>query len=100
MSLSKIVVGVDGSPIGQRAVAFAVDLAGSLGIELVAVHAFEPLSMIGKVPPPLDFAALEAAAKARGPTRRAPRACPSRAAWSRTIRCMPSPRSRPRSARR
>lgn len=35
-----VVVGVDGSPAGRSALAFAVEVAGSLGAPLVALHTF------------------------------------------------------------
>lgn len=41
---SSIVVGTDGSDTAHRAVAHAVDLAGSLGARLEIVCAFEPVS--------------------------------------------------------
>lgn len=59
MSISVIVVGVDGSANASRAVRFAGDLASGCGARVVAVHVFEPLALIGRVEPPIDFAVLE-----------------------------------------
>jgi nucleotide-binding universal stress UspA family protein len=55
MPIQRIIVGVDGSEGSARAVAFAAELAAPAGAEVVAVHAFEPLALIGKIEPPLDF---------------------------------------------
>jgi nucleotide-binding universal stress UspA family protein len=65
MSVRTIVVGVDPSENGQRAVRFAATLAAQLGARVVAVHAFEPLALLGTVAPPVDFAALEEDARSR-----------------------------------
>lgn len=59
MGIERIVVGVDGSTGSSRAMALAVELAEATGAEVVAVHAFEPLALIGKVEPPLDFAKIK-----------------------------------------
>jgi nucleotide-binding universal stress UspA family protein len=59
VSIDRIVVGVDGSEGSGRGMAVAIDLAGPLGAEVIAVHAFEPLSYVGKVEPPLDFARIK-----------------------------------------
>ncbi len=53
-----IVVGVDGSDGSSHAVGVAARLAKALQGEVVAVHAFEPLALLGEVSPPVDFAAL------------------------------------------
>ncbi|MGD9754473.1 MAG: universal stress protein, partial [Acidimicrobiia bacterium] len=63
MSVRRIVVGVDGSDNAAAAVRWTAALAVQLGAEVVAVHAFEPLALLGEVPPPVDFAALRAAAE-------------------------------------
>lgn len=55
MPITRIVVGVDGSEGSAKAVALACELAAATGAEVVAVHAFEPLSYVGKIEPPLDF---------------------------------------------
>ncbi len=54
-----IVVGVDGSDTADRAVRFAAGLASQVGARVVAVHAFDPLDLLGRIEPPVDFAALE-----------------------------------------
>ena len=53
-----IVVGVDGSDGARRAVEVAAKLAVGLGSDVVAVHAFEPLSLLGTIEPPVDFVAV------------------------------------------
>jgi nucleotide-binding universal stress UspA family protein len=55
MAIERIVVGVDGSTGSARALALVAELATATGASVVAVHAFEPLALIGKVEPPLDF---------------------------------------------
>ncbi len=55
-----IVVGVDGSEGSRHALIVAAELGAGLGAEVVAVHAFEPLALLGEVPPPIDFVALRA----------------------------------------
>jgi nucleotide-binding universal stress UspA family protein len=55
MPIERIIVGVDGSPGAAKALELTVELARATGAEVVAVHAFEPLALIGKVEPPLDF---------------------------------------------
>jgi nucleotide-binding universal stress UspA family protein len=64
MTVRTIVVGVDPSEGSGRAVRWTAELAAQLGAHVIAVHAFEPLSYLGKVSPPLDFVALRAAAAA------------------------------------
>lgn len=59
MAVRTIVVGVEGSANADAAVLLAADLAAGCGATVVAVHAFEPLALLGKVPPPIDFAVLE-----------------------------------------
>lgn len=55
MPITRIVVGVDGSDGSGKAVALTCEIAAATGAEVVAVHAFEPLSYVGKIEPPLDF---------------------------------------------
>jgi len=62
MTVSRIIVGVDGSDVGAKAVAFAAELADGLSCPVLALHCFEPLSLLGKVKPPFDFPALKARA--------------------------------------
>ncbi|MGD9701364.1 MAG: universal stress protein [Acidimicrobiia bacterium] len=47
MTVSRIVVGVDGSDNSQRALAWAIDLASALGAEIVAVHSVGLLTRDG-----------------------------------------------------
>ena len=58
MTVHLIVVGADPSPNGRQAIRWTAELAAQLGARVVAVHAFEPLSYLGKVEPPVDFVAL------------------------------------------
>lgn len=60
-----VVVGVDGSDNGARALRWAAELAAQTGGRLVVVHVFEPLAHLGEVEPPVDFAVMEAAVKRR-----------------------------------
>jgi nucleotide-binding universal stress UspA family protein len=59
VSIERIIIGVDGSEGSGRGMAVCIDLAGPLGAEVIVVHAFEPLSYVGKVEPPLDFARIK-----------------------------------------
>jgi nucleotide-binding universal stress UspA family protein len=59
MSISIIVVGVDGSEGAAHALTWLAGLAGQLGATVVAVHAFEPLAHLGDQDPPYDFAVVE-----------------------------------------
>jgi nucleotide-binding universal stress UspA family protein len=59
VTVRTIVVGVDGSENAHRAVEFAAGLAEQLGATVLAVHAFEPLAVLGTVTPPVDFEAIE-----------------------------------------
>ncbi|HEX5615607.1 MAG TPA: universal stress protein [Acidimicrobiia bacterium] len=59
MTVQTIVLGADGSENSHRAVQFAADLARQLGARVVAVHAFDPLALLGTVEPPVDFEQLE-----------------------------------------
>jgi nucleotide-binding universal stress UspA family protein len=60
MTVSRIVVGAESSPGGIAAMRWVAELAAPLGARVVAMHAFEPLSYLGKVAPPVDFAKLRA----------------------------------------
>lgn len=60
-----VVVGVDGSENGARALRWAAELVAQTGGRLVVVHVFEPLAHLGELEPPIDFAAMEAAARRR-----------------------------------
>lgn len=60
-----VVVGLDGSEAAQRALAWAAELAQRLGVEIVGVHAFEPLRALGEIEPPVDFAELRRAHQER-----------------------------------
>jgi nucleotide-binding universal stress UspA family protein len=40
-----VVVGVDGSPVSEAALAFAFDAAAARGVDLVAVHAWSPTAI-------------------------------------------------------
>jgi nucleotide-binding universal stress UspA family protein len=59
MTLSTLVLGVDGSEGSELAVAWVADLAGQLGARVVAVHVFEPLDHLEDQEPPYDFGAIE-----------------------------------------
>jgi nucleotide-binding universal stress UspA family protein len=63
MMVNLVVVGIDGSENGARALRWAAELAAQTGGRLVVIHVFEPLAHLGEVQPPVDFAAMEAAAK-------------------------------------
>ncbi|MFN0026066.1 MAG: universal stress protein [Acidimicrobiales bacterium] len=60
MTVQRIVVGAESSPGGVTAMRWVAELAAPLGATVVAVHAFDPLSYLGKVKPPIDFAKLRA----------------------------------------
>ena len=64
MTVRVIVVGVEGSVGGLTAISWTAQLAAPLGARVVAVHAFEPLSYVGKAKPPLDFVRLRAECEA------------------------------------
>jgi nucleotide-binding universal stress UspA family protein len=55
MAIKRIIVGVDGSAGSAKALSLTAELAAATGAEVVAVHAFEPLALVGKIEPPLDF---------------------------------------------
>jgi nucleotide-binding universal stress UspA family protein len=57
--IESIVVGVDGSDLSLAAVRWATDLAGQVDARLTVVHAFEPLALLGKLEPPVDFPAIK-----------------------------------------
>lgn len=63
--VSLVVVGVDGSDNGARALRWAAEFAAQAEARLVVVHVFEPLAHLGEVEPPVDFAAMEGAARRR-----------------------------------
>jgi nucleotide-binding universal stress UspA family protein len=65
VTVRTIVVGVDGSENAHRAIEFAAGLAAQLGATVLAVHAFEPLALLGRVPPPVDFESVERDTKAK-----------------------------------
>lgn len=65
MTVSTIVIGVDGSEGSALAVEWAVDLAQQTAAGVIAVHTFEPLASLEGQEPPYDFAALELKARAR-----------------------------------
>jgi nucleotide-binding universal stress UspA family protein len=62
MTITTIVVATDGSENASRAVAHAADVAAGTGAKVIAVHVFEPLALLGRVEPPVDFLAREAEA--------------------------------------
>ncbi len=64
MTFGPIVVGVDGSENGDRAVDWAARLAGAAGARVVAVHVFEPLAHLGDAPP-IDLEAAREEARRR-----------------------------------
>jgi nucleotide-binding universal stress UspA family protein len=55
-----VVVGVDGSPIGEAALAFAFEAAATRQVPLVAVHAWHDTVFEASVAPLLDWDAIEA----------------------------------------
>lgn len=63
MSVSVIVVGVDGSPGSTRAVEYIAGMAPQLGARVVAVHTFDPLAHISEMSPPYHFDQVEARAR-------------------------------------
>jgi nucleotide-binding universal stress UspA family protein len=54
------VVGVDGSPVSENALAFALDAASVRGVPLVAVHTWWDLLVDETMAPLLDWPAIEA----------------------------------------
>ena len=54
-----IVVGVDGSPVSEAALAFAFDAAAARGVPLVAVHTWWDVSVDPAMAPLLDWDAIE-----------------------------------------
>lgn len=63
MTIATIVVATDGSENSARAVAHAADVARACAARVVALHVFEPLALLGRVKPPVDFAAQEEATR-------------------------------------
>jgi nucleotide-binding universal stress UspA family protein len=53
------VLGLDGSPIGEVAAERCTELARACHAHVLAVHAFEPLDLVGRIQPPLDFPRLK-----------------------------------------
>jgi nucleotide-binding universal stress UspA family protein len=56
-----VVVGIDGSPVSERAVAIAFDEASRRGVDLIAVHAWSDASVLDF--PGFDYAPLQQAAR-------------------------------------
>ncbi len=65
MSVSKIVVGVDGSGGGRHALGWAASLASGLGAEVVVVLAYDPMTQLMGTAERMDFDELRADAEAR-----------------------------------
>jgi len=55
---SPVVVGIDGSPVSEAALAFAFDAAAARGVELVAVHAWSPAAIDEALAPLTDWDAV------------------------------------------
>ena len=55
-----VVVGIDGSPVSEAALAFAFDAAATRGVELVAVHAWSPTAIDRALEPVMDWDAVAA----------------------------------------
>jgi nucleotide-binding universal stress UspA family protein len=53
-----VVVGIDGSPVSEAALAFAFDAAAVRGVALVAVHAWSPTAVDKALEPVMDWAAV------------------------------------------
>lgn len=58
-----VVVGLDGSPLSDAALAFAYEQASVRGVPLIAVHTWRDLIVDPKIAPVLDWDAMEAEAK-------------------------------------
>ena len=50
-----VVVGVDGSPVSEAALAFAFDAAAARGVDLVAVHAWSPTAIDKELAPLVEW---------------------------------------------
>jgi nucleotide-binding universal stress UspA family protein len=48
MGVQRIVIGTDGSPGANKAVAWCAELAAALGAEVTAVHAYSPLDHLAE----------------------------------------------------
>ncbi|MEJ5254169.1 MAG: universal stress protein [Acidimicrobiales bacterium] len=59
MSVTRIVIGHDGSPGARHALEWAAGLARQCDAEVVVVRGYNPLDELGRARPPIDFAALE-----------------------------------------
>jgi nucleotide-binding universal stress UspA family protein len=53
-----VVVGIDGSPVSEAALAFAFDAAAARGVGLVAVHAWSPTAIDEALAPVMDWDAV------------------------------------------
>jgi nucleotide-binding universal stress UspA family protein len=53
-----VVVGVDGSPVSEAALAFAFDAAAARGVEMVALHAWSPTAIDRALEPVIDWNAV------------------------------------------
>jgi nucleotide-binding universal stress UspA family protein len=53
-----VVVGIDGSPVSEAAVAFAFEAAAARGVELVAVHAWSATAIDDALAPLMDWQAV------------------------------------------
>ena len=51
-------VGIDGSPVSEAALAFAFDAAATRGVGLVAVHAWSPTAIDDALAPSMDWDAV------------------------------------------
>ncbi len=56
MRFTTIIAATDGSPNSAASMAVAAEIARLSSARVIALHAFEPLALLGKVEPPVDFA--------------------------------------------